>query len=311
MEQNCVQEATNNFLSTFDTLYQTFFPLVTKKFNRSINPSEPWMSSGILISRKRKQFLSKTSLKNPTAANIDQFKRFRNLYNLVIKTAKKLYYEKQLTLNQKNLCKTWQILFSSINKSKKNRQDLSHLTINRLDVSDPRLMAVNFNEFFTNIAEKTVKDINPSNKSPTELISRNPNYFSLSEHNVTKTEILEATKLLKDKKTPDHTGISTNFIKQTIQAFINPFHHILNLSFTTGKVPMQFKIAKVIPIFKAGDKSQMDNYRPISLLSSFSKIMEKIIAARLLDFLDNNKILSKWHFGFRRVIPPRIQWYIF
>ena len=75
MEQNCVQEATNNFLSTFDTLYQTFFPLVTKKFNRSINPSEPWMSSGILISRKRKQFLSKTSLKNPTAANIDQFKR--------------------------------------------------------------------------------------------------------------------------------------------------------------------------------------------------------------------------------------------
>ena len=178
-------------------------------------------------------------VKNPTAANIDQFKRFRNLYSLVIKTAKKLYYEKQQTLNQKNLRKTWQILFSSINKSKINRQDLSQLTINGLDVS---------------------------NKSPTELISRNPNYFSLSEHNVTKTEILEATKLLKDKKTPDHTGISTNFIKQTIQAFINPFHHILNLSFTTGKVPMQFKIAKVIPIFKAGDKSQMDNYRPISLL---------------------------------------------
>ena len=150
--------------------------------------------------QKTQTILSKTSLKNPTAANIDQFKRFRNLYYLVIKTAKKLYYEKQLTLNQKNLRKTWQILFSSINKSKKNRQDLSHLTINGLDVSDPRLMAVNFNEFFTNIAEKTVKDINPSNKSPTELISRNPNYFSLSEHNVTKTEILEATKLLKDKK---------------------------------------------------------------------------------------------------------------
>ena len=54
----------------------------------------------------------------------------------------------------------------------------------------------------------------------------NPNSFSLSEHNLTKTEILEATKLLKDKKTPDHTGISTNFIKQMIQAFINPFHYI-------------------------------------------------------------------------------------
>ena len=62
---------------------------------------------------------------------------------------------------------------------------------------------------------------------------------------------------------------------------------------------MQFKIAKVIPIFKSGDKSQMDNYRPISLLSSFSKIMEKIIAVRLIKFLDNNNILSKWQFGFR------------
>ena len=123
-----------------------------------------------------------------------------------------------------------------------------------MDVSDPRLIAVHFNKFFTSIAEKTVQDINTSNKSPTDLIVMNPNSFSLSEHNLTKTEILEATKLLKDKKTPDHTGISTNFIKQTIQAFINPFHHILNLSFTAGIVPIQFKIAKVIPIFKANEQ---------------------------------------------------------
>ena len=299
LNQPCVQEATNNFLATFDTLYQSFFPLVKKSFNKSINPREPWMSGGILISRRRKFFLSKASLKNPTATNIAQFKQYRNLYNLVTKTAKKLYYEKQLTLNQKNLRKTWQILFSSINKSKKNKHDLSHLTINGMDVSDPRLMAVNFNEFFTSIANKTVCDINPTNKSPTDLIAQIPNTFSLTEKNLTKHEILEATKLLKDKKTPDHTGVSTSFVKQTIRAYINPFFHILNLSFNSGKVPSQFKIAKVIPIFKSGDKSQMDNYRPISLLSSFSKIMEKVMAVRLLDFLDSNNILSKWQFGFR------------
>ena len=160
-------------------------------------------------------------------------------------------------------------------------------------------MATHFNEFFTSIANKTVQNINPSNRSPTELIVQNPNLFSLSSNNLTKNEILEATKLLKDKKTADHTGISTNFIKQTIPAFIDPLFHILKLSFSTGVVPMQFKIAKVIPIFKSGDRNQMDNYRPISLLSSFSKIMEKIIAARLLDFLDANNMLSKWQFGFR------------
>ena len=91
-------------------------------------------------------------------------------------------------------------------------------------------------------------------------------------------------KISKHKKKPDYTGISTNFIKQTVSAFIDPLFHIFKLSFSTGVVPLQFKIAKVIPIFKSGDKSQMDNYRPISLLSSFSKIMEKIIAARLIKF---------------------------
>ena len=94
--QNCAQEATNNFMSTFDTLYQSFFPQLTKTFNRSINPLEPWMSGGILISTKCEQLLAKTSLKNLAAANISQFKRYRNLYNLVTKTAKKFYYEKKI-----------------------------------------------------------------------------------------------------------------------------------------------------------------------------------------------------------------------
>ena len=59
------------------------------------------------------------------------------------------------------------------------------------------------------------------------------------------------------------------------------------------------KIAEVIPIFKSGEKSSMDNYRPISLLSAFSKFLEKVVAIRLLTFLETNNILSKWQFGFR------------
>ena len=93
--------------------------------------------------------------------------------------------------------------------------------------------------------------------------------------------------------------MSTYFIKQTLPAFIAPLHHIFNLSLNNGIVPAQLKIAKVIPIFKAGNKSSMNNYRPISLLSAFSKILEKLVASRLLTYLGNNNILSKWQFGFR------------
>ena len=297
--QMCAQEAANNFLSTFDTLFNAFFPLTVKKVNKSVNPSEPWMSHGVLISRKQKNFLHNLFLKKPSLENKLNFKNYRNLYNQVIRTAKKLHFERQLAENQKNLRKTWQILFSSINKGGKKKQDISHLTINGKSNSDPYIMAHNFNEFFTSIARKTVENVNPSPKSPTDLITQNPNFFKLSDSSLTKTEILNATKLLANKKTPDHTGVSSNFIKQTISSLIDPLHHIFNLSFNSGVVPIQFKIAKVIPIFKSGDRTSMDNYRPISLLSTFSKILEKLVATRLTSFLTANNILSKWQFGFR------------
>ena len=86
-----------------------------------INPIEPWMSRGILTTRKQKNHLSYTCLKNPTFANVSSFKKFRNLYNQVIRNAKKLYFEKQLQNNQKNLRKTWQILFSAIHKDNKKK----------------------------------------------------------------------------------------------------------------------------------------------------------------------------------------------
>ena len=160
-------------------------------------------------------------------------------------------------------------------------------------------MACHFNNYFTSIASSTVRNINPSNKCPARLIRQNDNLFSFAKDLLTKKEVLDAVKLLSDKKTPDYTGISTNFIKQTICSYINPIFHILNLSLLNGVVPLQFKIAKVIPIFKSGDKASMDNYRPISLLSAFSKILEKIVASRLLIFLKENDIFSKWQFGFR------------
>ena len=117
--QMCAQEAANNFLSTFDTLFNAFFPLTVKKINKSVNPSEPWMSHGVLISRKQKNLLHNLFLKKPSLENKLNFKNYRNLYNQVIRTAKKLHFERQLAENQKNLRKTWQILFSSINKGGK------------------------------------------------------------------------------------------------------------------------------------------------------------------------------------------------
>ena len=79
-----------------------------------------------------------------------------------------------------------------------------------------------------------------------------------------------------------------------------PLTHFINLSIISGVFPDQLKIARVIPLFKSGDKSIFNNYRPVSVLPAFSKILEKVIYNRLLDYLNKHKILSDNQFGFRK-----------
>ena len=87
--------------------------------------------------------------------------------------------------------------------------------------------------------------------------------------------------------------------KKKIIYVLEPFMHICNLSFSKGLFPLQMKIAKVIPMFKSGDKSQFNNYRPISVLSQFSKILENLFYERLKTYIDKHVLLSDNQYGFR------------
>ena len=88
-------------------------------------------------------------------------------------------------------------------------------------------------------------------------------------------------------------------VKDIIDTIVIPFTHICNQSFSTGIFPSAMKTAKVIPIYKSGDKHQFTNYRPISLLSQFSKILEKLFVTRLDSFIEKHQLLSSHQYGFR------------
>ena len=79
-----------------------------------------------------------------------------------------------------------------------------------------------------------------------------------------------------------------------------PLCYIINISFSTGVFPNILKIAKVIPLHKGGSSLELNNYRHISLLSVFDKIMEKIIHKQLYNFLESHNILFKNQYGFRK-----------
>ena len=91
-------------------------------------------------------------------------------------------------------------------------------------------------------------------------------------------------------------------LSKVTDQIVKPLDHIFNLSFSSGIFPSEMKTAKVIPVFKSGNRSDFSNYRPISLLSQFSKILEKLFNLRLEQFLISNEILSNCQYGFRSCI---------
>jgi hypothetical protein len=120
--------------------------------------------------------------------------------------------------------------------------------------------------------------------------------------NTTPEHVKKIINKLASKNSCDVNGVSTRMIKSVGNEIATPLSHIFNLSLTNGKFPTQLKKCRVIPIYKAGDHTECDNYRPISLLSSISKILEKIVAEKLIEHLLSNDLLYLHQYGF---LPSR------
>jgi len=122
-------------------------------------------------------------------------------------------------------------------------------------------------------------------------------------------EIEDITKLLKTKNSHGYDKISTNILKSSIYYISYPLTYICNKMLSSGVFPTRLKFAEVKPIFKKGVKKVTTNYRPISLLTSFSKIFEKVIYNRIFHHINYNHILVNEQYGFRHASSTDIASY--
>ena len=136
------------------------------------------------------------------------------------------------------------------------------------------------------------KIVIPENNDVLQYMSdRNVNSMFL--HGVNKKEMLDVMKSFANKTSTDYNGINMFILKKIKNFIVHPFLHVCNISFLKCVFPNALKIARVIPLFKSGDKHVFTNYRAVSLLPQFSKILEKIFNNRL------DCILSECQYGFR------------
>ena len=197
--------------------------------------------------------------------------------------------------------KTWQGIKQIINLNRKDTTQISHIEYKNKHIDNNPDMANAFNEFFTGIGPALDKDI-PHNHKPggptVYLKSRMILPFLISPTNPVEIETL--INSLDDSKSSGPTSIPTRLLKLIGKEIAIPFSDICNMSFNEGIFPSKNKIAKVVPHHKNGSTQAVDNYRPISLLSTFSKIMEKIMTVRLTNFLELHDIIYPKQFGFRK-----------
>ena len=193
----------------------------------------------------------------------------------------------------------WTGIKSIVNTKSKNQfSQISHLLDNGKQINDPVKMANIFNHYFVNVGSCIDKSIPRTKKSPMDYLkSSNSNSVLLAP--VKEQEIEIIIQSLNPKKAVGPYSIPTFLLKILSKYIVKPLSQIINLSFEFGIFPDNFKIGKVNPLYRKDSAENPSNYRPISVLSVFSKIMEKLMHNRLYKFLEKFELLYPLQFGFR------------
>ena len=227
------------------------------------------------------------------------YNRVRNRVSRQLAKSKKEHYESYFDEMNSNIKKTWEGIRKIVNVKKSTKFSISHLNINGKIVDEPIDIANNFNNFFVNVGPETEKSIpRIPNQSPNQFL-KNRNQFDFIIAHISEEEIVDIIVALPKKSVGPHS-LPINFLKIVADIVAIPLCNIINLSFSQGIFPDMLKIAKVIALFKAGSTEELNNYRPISLLPVFDKIIEKLMHMQLYTFLDDHDILFKNQFGFRK-----------
>ena len=250
---------------------------------------------------RRKQILYKKWLNKKTDVLLSKYKLFKNKLTTVLRSAEKSYYNLRFSEVKNDMKRTWGLIKSIINSktSSNNSSRIDELLINGKIISDKKLMANKFNEYFTNIGSTLARKIPNAPGSYKDFLHTINSSKSFFARPTNPLEIINIVHNFKAKKSAGFDEISPSVLKTTISYVAEPLANIFNLSLHSGVFPDLLKIAKVVPVFKTEDRKLMVNYRPISVLPVFSKILEKIMYKRLITYLENNNILSDKQYGFR------------
>ena len=296
-------ENLNKFQDNLTSAFERNFPQKTVRFNKYKHKKHNWITMGILSSIKFRDKLYKKMIKTNDPTLKATLKTNLSKYNCILKKlireTKRNYYDECFTKYKHDMKKTWQTIGSIMNNSSKNDDLPESFIIDGTPSSDPKFIANEFNKFFTNIGQNLASkiSINTDANFKDFLDVPSPNFLSFIL--VSETTVARVIRELKPKTSYGNDKISTKFLIQIADIITPALTLIINQSLTTGIFPDMLKKAKVVPIYKKDDKMLFENYRPVSVLPSISKVFERILHTQLSNYMSRENLLYPHQYGFR------------
>lgn len=296
-----VNQAYDIFYEYFNSCFNVAFPVKNIKINNE-NKCPEWMTIGIKTSCRNKRSLLYIKKFHTTNTNfINHVQNYCKILKNVIILAKRNFSNNCIINSSNKIRSTWKLVKANL-KQKPNytRGNIDILNQNNELITDPVSVATEFQNFYLNIGETLTENMS-SKKEAMEYVTvlklnnRNSFYFSP----ITETDIKRIINNFEQKNSTGMDDIPITIIKEQVEYFLKPITYLINLSLSTGTFPDCLKHAVIKPLFKKGEKTEISNYRPISLLSVISKILEAVVKEQINNYLERNRILSESQYGFR------------
>ena len=285
------EQAWQYFIHKLDTTLSSICPVKQFKFNRK---KQPWLNRYLLEALFEKdRMLHRAKVTNTEDDwNIARF--LRNRAKLLVRQAKQDYFKDQLELNKSNPSNFWRVISYVTNSKTKSKSNISLIDQNTGNKVAEQDTANFINYYFANIGPNLAANLNePWSYTGITMTEA----FDLKVF--TQEEVIKIIKNIDTSKSSGVQYFSTSVLKDAF--LVLPYHltFIMNLSIRNKIVPISWKNAKIIPIPKEGNLSDVNNFRPISLLPLPGKILERLVYLQAISYLETNSLLTPKQGGFR------------
>ena len=293
----CLERLISNIQNTINKV----FPLVKLSKKQRKKRRNPWITTGILNSMDRRDKLLEKFISTKTEHDRKRYTKVRNQVTRIVEKAKAKHLAEQGEIAGTDKTKTWKFLNKFLRKKQNSESSMpSELKLPNTSItSDPQKIADALNEHFVSKGPKLASKLPNLNQSILKCMGpRNPNSMKFDESSI--PEVVKIVHNFEVKNSTGNDNIPVILLKWCIHLIAPILTSIFNKCGNMGIYPESLKTGKVTPLFKSGDRTDADNFRPITLLTLINKIFEKLIHEKMVAFINKHEILSNSQYGFRK-----------